>query len=86
MDSAVIYVRRRDEDGPVRFGFIVAKNVGTAVVRNRVRRRFRAAGRELLPSLDGGRDIVVRALPGSDALDWATLREGFGAAIERGTR
>jgi ribonuclease P protein component len=32
---------RREENGPVRIGFTVSKQVGNAVVRNRVRRRLR---------------------------------------------
>jgi ribonuclease P protein component len=36
-----LQVRQRSDDGPVRVGFTVSKKVGTAVERNRVRRRLR---------------------------------------------
>ena len=37
----VVQARRRAEDGPVRIGFTVSRQVGNAVERNRVRRRLR---------------------------------------------
>jgi ribonuclease P protein component len=49
----------------VRVGFAVNRAVGGAVVRNRVKRRLRAAVRQELQSLQraGSWDIVVRATP-----------------------
>jgi ribonuclease P protein component len=52
-----------DEDSPPRVGFVVNRSVGTAVVRNRVRRRLRVLVREYLSSLPGGSLLVVRAHP-----------------------
>ena len=37
----VLQMRRRSDKGPVRVGFTVSRKVGTAVERNRVRRRLR---------------------------------------------
>jgi ribonuclease P protein component len=37
----VVQARQRGEDGPVRVGFTVSRQVGNAVERNRVRRRLR---------------------------------------------
>ena len=51
------------EDAAPRAGFVVNRSVGTAVVRNRVRRRLRALVREYLSSLPGGSLLVVRAHP-----------------------
>ena len=59
--------------GPARFGFIVTKAVGGAVTRNTVKRRLRAVGHAVLPNVAIGTDVVIRALPGSDAVPWATL-------------
>jgi ribonuclease P protein component len=39
--SFVLQARKRSDDGPARIGFTVSKKVGTAVERNRVRRRLR---------------------------------------------
>ncbi len=71
---------------PVRFGFIVAKNVGGAVTRNRVRRRLKAAGFSLLSEISPGTDVVLRALPSSAEADWAVLREELCGTIVRGRR
>lgn len=50
-------------DSPPRAGLVVSRSVGTAVVRNRVRRRLRVLVREYLSSLPGGSLLVVRAHP-----------------------
>ena len=68
---------------PSRFGFIVTKAVGGAVIRNLVRRRLRAVSRDLLPTLPGGKDIVMRALPGSDQVPWATLHAEIARGLDR---
>ncbi len=50
-----------------RYGFIVSKQLGSAAVRNRVKRQLREAMRMLHPSLREGYDIVIiarRALVG----------------------
>ncbi len=44
-----------------RVGFVVSKAVGTAVVRNQVKRRLRHAMRERLDALPAGSLLVVRA-------------------------
>jgi ribonuclease P protein component len=78
---AVVYLATRDESAPMRFGFIVGKNVGGAVQRNLVRRRLRSIARELLVNDVPGRDVVVRALPGVDQLPWDTLQSEIASAV-----
>lgn len=68
-------------DRPSRFGFIVTKAVGSAVTRNLVRRRLRAACRDILPSTMTGADVVIRALPGSETAPWAVLRGEVSAGL-----
>lgn len=47
-------------DSDPRVGFTVTKRVGNAVVRNRVRRRLRAAARQIVPEYGhAGRDYVL---------------------------
>ncbi|HEY5979037.1 MAG TPA: ribonuclease P protein component [Microlunatus sp.] len=48
-----------------RIGFVVSKAVGSAVCRNRVRRRLRHLARVQLPGLPIRTLVVVRALPPS---------------------
>jgi len=81
--SAVLHVLDRHASGPTRFGFIVTKAVGGAVIRNTIRRRLRAISHEVLPEIGDGRDVVVRALPGSDAVPWVTLHAEIAEAIQR---
>jgi ribonuclease P protein component len=46
---------------PARVGFVVSRAVGSAVTRNRVKRRLRGVMRGYLQSLPGGSLLVVRA-------------------------
>lgn len=56
----VLQARRREEEGAPRVGFTVTRKVGTAVVRNRVRRRLREAARAVLPGrARAGFDYVI---------------------------
>lgn len=48
---------------PTKVGFVVAKSVGPAVTRNRVKRRLRHLMRERITTLPSGSMLVVRALP-----------------------
>jgi len=49
---------------------VVAKTVGSAVQRNLVKRRARAAIRERMGSFAAGQDLVLRALPGLAEITW----------------
>lgn len=69
------YVTVGDESDAARFGFIVSKKVGNAVVRNTIRRRLKAVCAEALPSVRPGADVVIRVLPGASALSFRELRE-----------
>ena len=81
------YVRIIPGDEGKRFGFIVGKIVGSAPVRNTVRRRLKAAAFELLPDVPAGADVVIRALPASAQAPWSTLHHEISQAIHRaGTR
>ena len=85
--NTITYVRAASvpggELGPARFGFIVSKAVGGAVVRNTVRRRLKAVCRELLPEVAPGREIVVRALPASAQASWITLQSEIRRAVDK---
>ncbi|WP_353826927.1 ribonuclease P protein component [Agromyces sp. SYSU T0242] len=77
----VSYIRSRDAGADARFGFIVSKKVGTAVRRNLVRRRLKAAGREFVDGGTSAVDIVVRALPSAAGADYAALRGELATAL-----
>lgn len=61
-------------------GFTVSKAVGTAVVRNTVRRRLAACMHELLPEHARMRLLVV-ARPAAAALPYAALRAELTRAL-----
>ena len=82
---AVVYFADRVSASPARFGFVVSKAVGGSVTRNLLRRRLRAIGSELVATGTSGTDIVVRALPGSGQLDWATLHHEIATVVAKGT-
>ena len=80
---AVVH-RARPEAAVARFGFIVSKQVGNAVVRNRVRRRLSEIVRAELHAIEPA-DIVIRALPAAGEADLATLRAGIAPLLVRGS-
>lgn len=77
----VSYLRSRESGADARFGFIVSKKVGTAVRRNLVRRRLKAACREFVDGGTAGIDVVVRALPSAAAADFGALRAEVATAV-----
>lgn len=57
-----------------RFGFVVSKKVAkTATKRNVVRRRMQTVAADFVHTA-GSKDVVIRALPGSELLAWDELR------------
>ena len=58
------FPREDDEDAPSRLGLAVPRSVGSAVVRNRVKRLLREAWRALLDDVPAGHDYVLVARPG----------------------
>lgn len=79
-----------DSASPVarpRAGIVVPKYGGTAVERNRLKRRLRAVLRtEVLPRLDGlgtGRDVVVRARRAAREASYEALRNELIEWFER---
>lgn len=78
--TTIAYVDRPDPHNGARFGFIVSKTVGGAVVRNRVRRRLKAAAFAALADAPD-RAIVFRALPAAAAAGWVELKDEVAAAV-----
>lgn len=79
----ITYVNRVGTEGPARFGFIVSRQVGGAVVRNTVRRRLKAVCAESLPSVAEGSDVVIRALPSAATASFADLRDEVSRCLAR---
>ncbi len=80
--TLVVHLVTRTDPGPgPAVGFVVSKAVGGAVQRNAVRRRLRSAMRTHLSDVPPTVDVVVRALPGSAAQDFATLDRDLRGAM-----
>jgi ribonuclease P protein component len=68
----------------LRYGITVTKKIGNAVVRNRMKRRFRALLREMLPEQGlPAHDHVLIGREGGVERDFAKLREELAAALCR---
>lgn len=78
----VSYLSSRESGTDARFGFIVSKKVGSAVRRNLVRRRLKAACRELVDGGVSAIDVVVRALPTAADADFHALRADVVSALD----
>jgi ribonuclease P protein component len=68
----------------VQVAYAVNRRVGSAVVRNRLKRRLRAIVSERVSSLPAG-TYVVRAGPGGSLLGFDELRVAMNQAFERAT-
>jgi ribonuclease P protein component len=69
-------------DGP-RFGLVVSKAVGPAVIRHRVARRLRHICVELVESIPEGTDVVLRALPGAATAESRDLERQVRSGLKR---
>ena len=79
-----LQVLRRDDGMPARFGFTVTKKVGNAVVRNRARRRLRAAAGLVAAEGDvGSADIVLIGRDGTCGRDFRLLLDDLRGALAK---
>jgi ribonuclease P protein component len=82
--AGFVLLTRRNEGQGLRLGITVTKKIGNAVVRNRMKRRFRALARELL-AVHGlpDTDHVLIGREGGVERDFALLRDELVAALGR---
>jgi ribonuclease P protein component len=75
---------RGDADPAKRLGITITKKVGNAVIRNRMRRRFRELARELLPELGkSGADHILIGRDGGIERDFSQLRDEMTKALRK---
>lgn len=81
----VLLIRdRQDGDPAKRVGFTVTKKIGNAVVRNRMKRRFRELARELIPtSGHSGSDHVMIGRSGGIERQFSELRRDLTQALAK---
>ena len=83
----VLQVRRRDDKGPIRVGFTVSRKVGTAVERNRVRRRLKELVRLSDPAgLAAGNDYVLVGRRAALTLPFEQIARDLDRALVRCNR
>jgi len=85
MPGFILLVRdREDQDPAMRVGFTVTKKIGGAVVRNRMKRRFRALARELVPTngIPGADHVMIGRAKGVER-DFGMLRSELASALDR---
>ena len=85
MPGFVLLVRdRQDQDPAMRVGFTVTKKIGNAVVRNRMKRRFRALARDLVATKGFlGSDHVMIGRAGGVERDFGQLRQELDRALDK---
>ena len=88
MPGFVLLARRRGDGNPaMRIGITVTKKIGNAAVRNRVKRRFRALAREVLPDHGiAGADHVLIGRAGGVERDFGQLRAELVKALAKVAR
>ena len=85
MPGFVLLVRdRQDGDPSKRVGFTVTKKIGNAVVRNRMKRRFRELAREIIPSSGyAGADHVMIGRSGGIEREFSALQTDLTKALRK---
>jgi ribonuclease P protein component len=88
--TLVLEAKARDRDSlageevqGARFGYTVSKKIGKAVVRNRLRRRLKAATRELIELARPGYDYVIIARNDAAVRPYAELKADLAQALSR---
>jgi ribonuclease P protein component len=84
----ILLVRdRRDGDSAPRLGITVSKKVGGAVIRNRMKRRFRALGRDIIAAygIAGADHVLIGRREGIER-DFTSLKSEMVAALGRAAR
>ena len=83
----VLQARLRGDEGPARVGFTVTKKVGSAVERNRVRRRLRdIVRRSAAEGLQTGRDYVLVGRRAALDLPFDQMMQDFLTALAQANR
>ncbi len=81
------FPRSDDSGGPPRLGVAVSRQVGSAVARNRMKRRLRACFEEVAETLPRGRDYVLIVRPGlaevAETRGFSWLRERVAEVFAR---
>lgn len=79
-----VLLAKSNDGAGLRFGITVTKRIGNAVVRNRMKRRFRALVRDVLPRHGmANHDHVLIGREGGIERDFAQMRDELLVALSR---
>ncbi|HOG46210.1 MAG TPA: ribonuclease P protein component [Anaerolineae bacterium] len=81
--SLFVFSAGRNDLACTRFGFIVSRRIGNAVVRNRVKRQLREAVRRHLGEFPTGWDVVLIARAPIVTAGFADIENALAQALRR---
>lgn len=79
----VCFARPTDEQRAPRIGIAASKRVGSAVRRNRAKRRLREAVRATLDCIPAGTDVVLVASPRVVSASFEAVKADVAGALDR---
>lgn len=82
MEAFTMYGLKRDGINPTRVGFVVGRRFGSHVVRNRVKRRLRAAVRACWNAIPQGYDMVLVARDAAATMPFEALCQQVRKAVD----
>ncbi len=83
LQTVAVGVYHRDDMEPTRAAFVAGRRTGSAVRRNRARRRLREAFRLEIENLAPGADVVLVARKLTGSADFQQLRADIREALQR---
>ncbi len=79
----LVLIALSNPDGKTRIGVSAGRSVGTAVERNRAKRRLRAAIAALSPRLKAGWDVILIARTAIRTADFSQIQDGILSVLAR---
>lgn len=79
----VVLVASRNGLPRTRIAVVAGRSLGSAVSRNRAKRRLREAARHLLPRMSAGWDVILIARPEVEAADWPAVQSAVEELLSR---
>ena len=81
--GSFVLVTARNRKDKVQVGFSVSKKIGNSVMRNRAKRRLKAAFSPLLPRVNPGSNLIFIARSGSLTAPFMAIQKSMVTALQR---
>jgi ribonuclease P protein component len=79
----IVLLVKPSESPRVKIGISIGKSIGGAVIRNRTKRRIRAAVSEIITKIKPGWDIVIIGRAAAGQADLSSIRESIRSLLVR---